>query len=445
MIRIPRFTHVSSAQSGSAAYSVVKNAPLSNETRQQEYSIKAFEEQWEDSDSVIILTFSGGGTRAAALAYSVMKELRDTITPHSEGNRTLLDEVTHISSVSGGSFTAAYYGLHGNGIFDDFEEAFLRRNVQHALIGRALHPFEWFNSTGRTEAAAEYYEQILFKGATFADMRAQAGPLIVINASDLACGVRFSFVQEYFNLLCSDLSSFPVSLAVAASSAVPILFNPVVVRNYPDCGSDVPEWLQKARKRTPENHEIALVVDGVETYFNREKRKYIHLVDGGLTDNLGLRAIYEVIELAGGAIEYTKKTGRNALRRIVLISVNASTDSELEMNMTSDEPSIEETVSALSDIQLHRYNASTIQLIQDTLRKWANQLSTPEKPVKGYFIRIGFRDIQESRLRRSFNQTPTSFSLTNEQIDSLLKVGGDLLRNNTEYGRLMADLESEDG
>jgi NTE family protein len=409
------------------------------------YSIKAFESRWHSSESVAILAFSGGGTRAAALAYGVLKELRDTPTPHSQGKRRLLDEVSHVSAVSGGSFTAAYYGLHGDRIFGDFEEAFLRRNVQRALIGRALQPLEWFNSTGRTEAAVEYYEQTLFNGATFADMRKQAGPLIIINASDLACGVRFSFVQEYFNLLCADLSSFPVSLAVAASSAVPVLFNPVVVRNLPNCGSEVPEWLEKARERAGDNPEIALVVDGIETYFNRQKRKYIHFVDGGLTDNLGLRAVYEVIELAGGAREYLRKSGRNPLRRIVLLSVNASTEVESEMDSTNEQPSIEDTINAMSDIPLHRYNAATIHLMQDMLNGWAEQLSTPDKAVKVYFIRIGFGDIPDPKRRRLFNQIPTSFSLTNDQVDALLEAGGELLRNNVEFRRLMADLNSEGG
>jgi len=38
-------------------------------------------------------------------------------------------------------------------------------------------------------------------------------PLIIINSSDLAYGVRFSFIQEYFDLLCSDLLSYPVANA----------------------------------------------------------------------------------------------------------------------------------------------------------------------------------------------------------------------------------------
>ena len=66
----------------------------------------------EDADRVfIILTFSGGGTRAAALSYGVLETLRDTWFTWGGTERSLLDEVDVISSVSGGSFTAAYYAL----------------------------------------------------------------------------------------------------------------------------------------------------------------------------------------------------------------------------------------------------------------------------------------------------------------------------------------------
>ena len=72
----------------------------------------------KNTDSLfVILTFSGGGTRAAAFSYGVMEALRDTEIRWKGEKKALLDEVDIISSVSGGSFTAAYYALHGNGIF----------------------------------------------------------------------------------------------------------------------------------------------------------------------------------------------------------------------------------------------------------------------------------------------------------------------------------------
>jgi NTE family protein len=390
-----------------------------------------------------MLAFSGGGTRAAALSYGVLKELRDTPVVTEGQTKRLLDEVHTISSVSGGSFTAAYYGLHGDGIFDDYEEVFLRQDVEGALFRRLFNPFRWFSSTGRTEMAVDYYEKTVFKGATFADMRKQDGPMIVINASDLGYGVCFSFLQEYFNLLCSDLSSFPVARAVTASSAVPVLFNPVVVKNYPECGSELPDWLKAARTRAAGNPEMVMVVRGLETFFDRDKRHYAHFVDGGITDNLGLRAIQEVFEVSGGATQFMKKHNRQPPHRLVLISVNASTDPEPEMDRTNKQPSLKETISAMSDVQLHHYNVATIELMKNSLGRWAQELSTPDRPVTPYFILLDFRQIQEPERRRFFNRTPTSFSLSDEQVDRLIEAGGELLRNDPEFRHLLSDLDSD--
>jgi NTE family protein len=430
--------------SGCASYGVVQNAPGSGESGKESYSIRAFQEKPRVGDNSLMLAFSGGGTRAAALAYGVLKELRDTPVVTAGASARLLDNVNSISSVSGGSFTAAYYGLHGDGIFEDFEEVFLRQDVQGTLIRSVLNPLHWFSSTGRTELAVKYYEKSVFKGATFSDMLEQGGPMIVINASDLGYGVRFSFVQEYFNLLCSDLSSYPVASAVAASSAVPVLFNPVVVQNYANCGSELPDWLRAARSQSAENPEMALVVKGLESYFDRDKRRYAHFVDGGITDNLGLRAVYEVTEVSGGLKRYLKKYQIEPPRRLVLISVNASTDPEPVMDMTNEQPSLEETIGAMSDIQLHRYNVATIELMKQKLSRWAQDMSTPERPVEAYFILVDFKDIKDPKRRRFFNQTPTSFSLTNEQVDRLIEAGGELLRNNPEFRRLLSDMKNAD-
>lgn len=97
------------------------------------------------------LAFSGGGTRAAALSYGVLKAMRDTRIKIDGQQTRFLDEIDIITSVSGGSFTSAYYGLHGEKIFTDFEDAFLRRDVEGALIAKLFNPFRWFGSTGRTE------------------------------------------------------------------------------------------------------------------------------------------------------------------------------------------------------------------------------------------------------------------------------------------------------
>jgi NTE family protein len=429
--------------SGCASYGVIDNTPKKAAGPSDGYSIRSGGGSgWGSGDISLILAFSGGGTRAAALAYGVLEELRDTHIVIEGKRRRLLDETDIISSVSGGSFTSAYYGLYGDRIFEDYEDVFLRRNVQGQLIRGLLNPLEWFSRSGRTEMAVELYEKEVFHGATFQDMKREGSPLVLINASDLGYGVRFSFVQDYFNLLCSDISDYPVARAVTASSAVPILFEPVVVENYQNCKKEKPAWLIAAEKRAAGDPELSLAVAGLNSYFKKDRRQYAHFVDGGITDNLGLRALYEIIEISGGPKVFVEqKLDRKPPRRLVVISVNASTDPEPQMDVSNKQPSLKETISAMSDVQLHRYNVATLELMEKSVKRWARDLSSPGRPVKPYFIQVGFRDIQQPERQQFFNQVPTSFSLTDEQVDELIAAGRELLRHDPDFQRFLAGLD----
>ena len=423
---------------GCTAYGVIDNPPKKT-VDYDGYSWHNWAKEDTKNDITLILSFSGGGTRAAALSYGVLDGLRKTSIPIDGKMVRLLDEVDYISSVSGGSFTAAYFGLYGDDIFEDFEEAFLLRNVEQYLFWGLLNPLEWFNKGGRTEMAINYYDDVVFHNATFADMR-KDGPFILINASELGHGVRFSFIQEYFSLFCSDLSSFPVSKAVAASSAVPIVFLPVVLEKYPDCGSTEPEWLNSVKKEAEHAPILNETITGIEFLQNQDAGRYMHLVDGGITDNLGLHAMVDLIALAGGAKKTLRKLGKKIPKKVVIISVNSSTEPRPEMTFSRAEPSISETISAMSDVQLHRYNSTTLDLMKRSVERWSKEMSTPERQIQSYFINIGLESIREPELKRFFNKIPTSFSLSPEAVDKLIIGGHNLLHKDPEYQRLVSDM-----
>jgi NTE family protein len=166
--------------------------------------------QNNDPHTFFVLSFSGGGTRAAAFSYGVLEELHRTEVIVSGQRRWLIDEVDVITGVSGGSFTALSYALFGDRLFSEYEERFLKRDVQGSLTGRVLNPFNWWKfiggSAGRSELAAEYYDEILFEGATFADLLDKQGPVAIATGTDLSTGSRLAFFQNDFDLLCSDLN-----------------------------------------------------------------------------------------------------------------------------------------------------------------------------------------------------------------------------------------------
>ena len=207
------------------------NAPLPPAAARAGYRFQNVAPQTNSDDLLLMLAFSGGGTRAAELSYSVLEELKKKDVGLPDNQHPLLDDVGLISAVSGGSFTATYYALWGDRIFTDFEPQFLKKDVQTGLLLRALAPWNLVRlpspSFSRTDVAADYYDHLLFKGATYADIMAQRGrPFLCVNATDIASGARFEFTQDEFDLIQPDLSQFPVSHAVAASSALPPLPDP---------------------------------------------------------------------------------------------------------------------------------------------------------------------------------------------------------------------------
>ena len=133
------------------------------------HQFERLEQNRGDQQDLVIFAFSGGGTRAAAFSYGVLEALRRIEVVTSSGRTIrLLDEVDEITRISGGSFTALAYGLHGERLFDEYEQRFLKRNVQGELVRRILNPVNWpvlwSTGWGRSELAAQLYDGIRSTG-----------------------------------------------------------------------------------------------------------------------------------------------------------------------------------------------------------------------------------------------------------------------------------------
>ncbi len=426
---------------GCARYGKITNLPMAGETAEQSYSIINHEKTNPSNDLVVILAFSGGGSRAAALSYGLLTALKDTIVPLNGVPRRLLDEVDFISAVSGGSFTAAYYGLYGDKIFTDFESDFLRYNLNSGLIQGFLRPRTWLSMNGRTEMAVRLYDDHVFRGATFADFNRKGAPMIIINASDLGGGTRFSFTQDYFDLLCSNLSEYPVARAVAASSAVPVMFNPVVLKNHTGCANASLDYIKQvtANKNQP---IIQQTIHGLKRYGDKENHPFIHLVDGGITGNLGLGAFYEMVETSGGGARFTELAGRKPQSPIVVNSVNASTGSKGSIDKTRKLPSVDKTISAIARTQLNRYNMAVLQLSEQYFKQWAQDLSREGNPIESYFIKLDLNTISDPENKEPLGQIPTNFHLKGDHADRLISAGRELLFENPEFKRFMKTVEN---
>jgi len=422
----------------------------------------------DNSDSLfIILAFSGGGTRAAALAYGVLEQLKNTEIVWEGAKKRLLDEVDVISSVSGGSFTAAYYALYGDRIFKDFDARFLKKDVQGDLQERLYSPYNWYRLASptfdRIDIAAEYYDEQLFDHRTFGDLfRRGKRPFILINATDMTQGARFDFTQDQFDLLCSDLSGFPLARAVAASSAFPVLLSPITVNNFAgSCQYKEPLWVANAfsdRDFTTRRYDRAA---RLRSYLDAADRPYIHLLDGGIADNIGLRGPLYSVTSTDSPWSVLRLVNMNKVRKIVFIVVNAKTEPATDLDKKESAPNLDKVLMTVANVPMDNYSFDTIELMKQSLQQWEKDIksrqdceailrtSCPGASLPGedlprvlfYPIVIGFDGIKDEEERNFFKNLPTTFKLPAESVDRLRTVGATLLTASPNYQKLLKDLK----
>lgn len=436
---------------GCSSIGKVTNAPvLEIPAEKNRYSFKNHAKQNGLGEIFFILAFSGGGSRAAALSYGALEELKNTHYEQDGQKFRLLDEVDRINSVSGGSFTAAYYGLFGEKIFTDFKNDFLYKDIEGAIERKVFNPFHFmgrqFSSVSRTEDAIKIYDEQIFKGKTFADMQEPGRPFILINTTDLNSHDQFVFSQDFFDFLCSDLSQFKVARAAAASSAVPILFEPVLLENHHNCNFQEPVWLTRARHKGVDKNNLRLqeLVKTLDFYLDPTNPPYLSLVDGGVTDNLGLRSIFSNLMLYEGTSELQSVIGSNTvIKHIVILVVNASTTGITDIGKSKELPSISDVLTAVTDIQLHRYNLESNSLLKSELIEWTESLLGKGTHIEPYFIELSIDDTKNPDTHLFFNKVPTGFYLEQDQVDRVIDTARQLLRQDPAYQRLLLSLGAD--
>lgn len=449
---------------GCAHYKV--NDQSRNFDSQSGYRFDTLDVGPRNSDSLFVcLMFSGGGTRAAALSYGIMEALRDTVIRVDGQEKRLLDEVDCISSVSGGSFTAAYYGLFRERLFEDFRVRFLVRDIQGTLVGRLFNPMNWVWLASpyfsRIDMAAKLYDSDIFDAATFERLQSNARPFVILNATNLGTDRRFEFTQEYFDALGSRLDSYQVSRAVAASSAFPYLLTSISLKNYPVAEDyTAPWWYENAL--TPRNWitDRYNAAKNLSVYLDKENR-YIHLMDGGLSDNIGARSILDAFDR--GFIR--TRINHGAIKQLVLIVVNARTQSEDQLSREEKPPGFFTVAEKTATVAMDNYSYDSVTELREALyarvqtqkdeqacvallSKYCPQAPKPipfAADIDPYVIEINFEAVDQipGEDPRYYLDLPTSFKLSKEQVAKLVAIGPKLLQAAPQYQCMLKVLAAE--
>jgi len=393
-------------------------------------------------DLLVLVAMSGGGKRSASFGYGALKGMREFMIPTAAGPRPLLDQLGAISGVSGGSFPASYYGLYREKTFGRFETDFLYQDTNSSIYGVYLLPWNWAwlvePGIGTNDFMDRVYDQTMFHGATFADLQARGRPLVAIGATDISFGSPMLFTQEWFDLICSDLSRFPVSRAVAASNGFPGLFSPVTLTNRAaSCGGRSPGWL---RRVTPEQLGDPLSREGnaalrAKRYLDPGKTKYVHLSDGGVSDNLALRA-------AGAMMQFSSSpeaNGRGLLgvRRLLAISVDGQGTQDTSIANRKEVGGVLSMLGLVSGGQIDRYNFETLSVFSEQIQKLATTLREARcaqasvidgsgcGDVEAKMVHISLADLQDGPARAHLSAIPTGLTLQKSDVDLLVQAGHD--------------------
>jgi predicted acylesterase/phospholipase RssA len=416
----------------------------------------------------VCLSFSGGGTRAAALAYGALLALRDIDIGRGGAPKALLEEVDCIAGISGGAFTAAYYGLFGKATFDEFYRGFLTRDIQKELAIRALNPVNLVRLASpyfsRIDLAAELYDETVFKKQAFAALAARPRPFIILHATNMANGGRFQFTQDEFDLMRSDLGPLPVARGVAAASAFPFLLSPLTLQSFPvpenfTVPADVRNGLEHRElnwaRYTWARHRLDLINAPMPGEL-AAPGKWVHLLDGGLSDNLGLRSLLDAYDR--GFIRQRINAGH--IKRLVVIAVNARTDPPERLSAEERAPGLGPVLMKTTTVSMESVSFDTLdyavnrqnerEQAQTNVRVCneklvacrAEPLPAMARDIRTCFVEIDF-DALPSPEREWFLGLPTTFALPEESVKRLVDVAGRLLNGSGDFQKLLRALRSE--
>jgi NTE family protein len=184
----------------------------------------------------------------------------------------------------------------------------------------------------------------------------------MVNATNLANGEHFDFTQDQFDLLGSDLATFPVARAVAASSAFPILLSPVSLFNHPQPpGFTLPDEYKVAEQDYFLNRRRYQWARNRLSFLDKPERPYVHIMDGGLADNIGLRAIDSAYRR--GFIRHRLNDG--LIEKLVVVVVNARTEAQDEVMRMESPPSLAFVAYKTATISMDNYTFETIEMIRE--------------------------------------------------------------------------------
>lgn len=373
------------------------------------------------------LAISGGGNRAALFTSYVIELLGSVPVvvatdkdPAAAAPVSLLNTVSYVSSVSGGSFAAAYFGIRGLGNYDpmlkddplpkkytDFFNNFhatMNANWTASLLGLDGLPF----GSAATRLKHSVDARIA-NGATFRDLdqreASRTSPYLIFNTTHYDSGRRFVMTTIPTTQFCLNVEQLLVDIVHTPSA------------NQPDIDA------QRRAKLGECDRTDALTPEGFDSFFNPRmtavasadfpiaqavatsgafpiavgpiayrvdnSRDLLHLIDGGVADNSGVESLVQL---------FLRKLIENPKRRGMIIELNAGLPFNARGTAIADDSqpltAIIDDPTRLSDIQEVRAS-----LYRQDLWLLTENVAKTMKHSTNAVTRLDIKELQHTDLR----------------------------------------------
>ena len=416
---------------------------------------------------VILVAISGGGSRASALGWNVLRELNTfTYSLPDQSRRPLIDDVAIVSTVSGGSVIGAYFGLYGAEKLDDFDKKFLVPDNMRTLGWDAVNPLTWFRivirGSSRTSVVEKMFDDELFDNAQFAQLNQPGKPFIILNTTDMIGGETFALTPERFDDICSDFDKTPISVGVTASAAFPILLSPVAFQNFSfneGCKNrPIPPWISKRLngKYAPyiniEEFKRARFANDLRHGPNSFRDiDYLYFLDGGLADNLGVHGLLEAIASPHAKSSILNDINLGKIKKVVVIVVNARSDRPNPGYKSSSRPGLIGQIGSVTSVPIDA-NTASVNSQLDVLLEQIKQAGLDAPPdakfgkLRVYGTQIDFdqlrgTDERQHALRDRAKAIPTLWTIKEGDREVIREASQVLLHQHPCFQRLLLDLK----
>ena len=283
--------------------------------------------------------------------------------------------------------------------------------------------------------------------------------MIAVSATDLASGSRVVFVPQNFNVMCADLRPIRISRAAAASSAVPVVLSPITINNYGgSCGYVEPAWLRPFSESIKPPRPAARILKRLQEMRqldNGLEDPYFHLVDGGISDNLGLRGVLDVLETFEAMHEAGLRTPLDHIRRIIIFVVNSLSTPSTEWNKSEEAPGTVDVLIKSAGVPIDRYSGEMVEQLKDIDARWNGLrqirdsaafakdkdqamtyvVNAPNAEI--YVVDVSFQALKDKSERDYLNQLPTSFHLSDEAVDRLRAAAATIILESPDFQDLL--------